>query len=131
MTIIALVIVGLGAGFIAAALGLGGGIVFVPALGILLGFEQHIAQGTSLAVILPTAVVATIAHARRARVAWPTALKVAGGGVGGALLGAFVALALDPSTLRRVFAVFLVAVALRLLSGAGSLPTDRDTDGPG
>jgi len=60
LEIAALITLGLFAGAAAAALGLGGGVIFVPSLVVLFGFEQHIAQGTSLAVIFPTAIVATV-----------------------------------------------------------------------
>ena len=80
--ILSLIAVGLVAGTIAAALGLGGGIIFVPTLVVLFGFEQHVAQGTSLAVIFPTAIVATIAHAKmgsvRMKIAVPIGLSFDG-----------------------------------------------------
>jgi uncharacterized membrane protein YfcA len=115
MTIALLIVVGLLAGTVAAALGVGGGIVFVPALVVLLDFTQHEAQGTSLAVIIPTALIATVVHARHGRVDWRAALPVALGGAVGALAGASVALRLDGELLRRLFAVLLVVLAIRML----------------
>ena len=64
MMLAALVIVGLIAGALASTLGVGGGIVFVPALVIIAGFEQQLAEGTSLAVILPTMMVGAWSHHR-------------------------------------------------------------------
>ena len=114
LEIIALVILGLFAGAIAASLGLGGGIIFVPALVVLFGFDQHIAQGTSLAVIFPTAIVATIAHTRRGNVRWPLAIPIGAAGIVGAVVGAQIALRLDPDLLRRMFGVFLLLLAIRM-----------------
>jgi uncharacterized membrane protein YfcA len=139
MTVALVVVVGLLAGTMAAALGVGGGIVFVPALVVLLDFTQHEAQGTSLAVIIPTAIIATIVHARHGRVDWRAAVPVALGGAVGALAGAALALRLDGELLRRLFAVLLIALAIRMLlqtrrpstNGAHPLAADGNIDPSG
>ena len=114
LEIVALIVLGLFAGAIAASLGLGGGIIFVPALVVLFGFDQHIAQGTSLAVIFPTAIVAAIAHTRRGNVRWPLAIPIGLAGIVGAVFGAQIALRLDPDLLRRMFGIFLLLLASRM-----------------
>lgn len=114
-TVVVLIVVGLLAGALASALGIGGGVVFVPVLVVGLALEQAVAQGTSLAVIVPTAVIGTYGHARYSRVDWRAALPVAAGGIVGAALGAQVALAADPQLLRRLFAGLLVVLAVRLV----------------
>ena len=114
LEIAALITLGLFAGAIAAALGLGGGVIFVPSLVVLFGFEQHIAQGTSLAVIFPTAIVATVAHARLGNVRWRLSIPIGLAGIAGAVLGAQVALQLDADLLRRLFGIFLVLLAARM-----------------
>lgn len=114
--IIGFVFLGLATGLLASTLGIGGGIIFVPSLVVFFAFEQHIAQGTSLAVILPTAIVGTYLHSRRGRVEWRVALLVAAGGIVGGLFGAWAALSLDPDLLRRLFAGLLVVIALRMFS---------------
>jgi uncharacterized membrane protein YfcA len=106
---------GLVAGAIASALGVGGGVVFVPVLVVGLALDQATAQGTSLAVIVPTVLIGTYVHTRRGRVVWAAALPVAAGGVLGGLLGARIALATDPELLRRLFAALLVILATRLI----------------
>ncbi len=118
-TAVGLALLGLLAGAAAAALGVGGGIVFVPALVIVFSFDQQLAQGTSLAVILPTAVVATIVHHRGRRVVWPIAGWVAAGAGAGALAGSQIALALDPDLLRRMFATLLLVLAAWMIRRAG------------
>ncbi len=115
ITIVALIVVGLMTGALASALGIGGGVVFVPVLVVGLALEQAVAQGTSLAVIVPTAVIGTYGHVRYSRVDWKAALPVAAGGIVGAALGAQVALAADPLLLRRMFAALLVVLAIRLI----------------
>ena len=115
MTEALLIFVGLLTGVLSATLGIGGGIVFVPALVTLLDFVQQEAQGTSLAAIVPTAMVGTYFHSRAGRVQWGLVLPIAVGGVIGGLVGAGVALDLSPTVLRRLFAAFLVLIALRML----------------
>jgi len=109
------VLAGLVAGGLAAMLGIGGGIVYVPALVTVFGFAQHEAQATSLAVIVPTTVVAAWVHSRAGRVDWPRALALGVGGLVGGVIGAWSALAIDGLVLRRSFAVILVFVAYRMI----------------
>lgn len=123
---ISLVTVGLVAGVLSATLGVGGGVVFVPALVTLLGLEQQVAQGTSLAVILPTVLIGTTVHARAGRVDWPIGITVGLGGILGGLAGAQVALGLPESVLRRMFAIFLLLVAARML-GRTKRPAESST----
>lgn len=125
MTFIALIALGLVAGAIAASLGIGGGIIFVPALVTLFGFVQQEAQGTSLAIIVPTALVGTLAHARAGRVDWRAGAIVAVGAALGALGGSRLALSLDETLLKRLFAVFLVLIAVRMLLRTTRLSANR------
>ena len=115
MTVIGYILLGLIAGALAASLGIGGGLVFVPGLIVLFDFDQHIAQGTSLAVILPTAIIGAFVHTRARRVEWRTVIPLAVGGVAGSIIGALVALALEPEDLRKLFGVLLIVVAARML----------------
>jgi uncharacterized membrane protein YfcA len=125
LEIVALIGLGIFAGAIAASLGLGGGIIFVPALVVFFGLDQHIAQGTSLAVIFPTAIVATVAHSRMGNVRWRLAIPIGAAGIAGAVLGAQIALRLDANLLRRMFGVFLLLLAVRM-----AWRTWRINDGP-
>ena len=128
MEIVGLVVLGLVAGLLAASLGIGGGIVFVPVLVSVFSFTQLDAQGTSLAVIVPTTIIATYRHARAGRVVWNVALITGAAGVLGALVGSRVAYTLDEEVLQRIFAVVLVLLALRMAHRAWSLrPTAADS----
>ena len=115
MTVAVLILIGLVAGVLAATLGIGGGLVYVPTLVTLFSLGQQEAQGTSLVVIVPTALLAALVHSRSGRVDWRQAGAIGLGGIAGGVGGATVALAIDPTLLRRLFAVFLVLVALRML----------------
>ena len=115
---VALVAFGALTGVVAGILGVGGGLLMVPFLTLAVGMSQHAAEGTSLLVILPTAVAASIALRRRGvgdlRVGLELGLLGALGAAGGALL----ALALPAQTLRLVFAGFVALIGLRLLRDA-------------
>ena len=113
--VLTLLALGLAAGFLAGLLGVGGGIIIVPALTLLLGLDQHLAQGTSLLVIIPAAVTGSVTHYRAGRLALRDAVALSAGGVLGAALGATLALSLDDALLRRLFAVLLLASAARML----------------
>lgn len=110
------VAIGLAAGTLAALLGIGGGIVFVPSLATLFSFPQHAAQATSLAVIAPTTLVAAVRHSRAGRVDWRLAATLGTGGIVGGVMGASIALTLEGPVLRRMFAAFLVVIAFRMLA---------------
>ncbi len=116
---VALGAVGVAAGFAAGLLGVGGGIVMVPAMVLVLGFDQHVAQGTSLVVIIPAALAGSVTHYRNGRVSLRDAALLAAGGIGGAVVGSISALSVDDTVLRRLFGVFLLVVAAQLVLGRG------------
>jgi uncharacterized membrane protein YfcA len=93
--------------------GVGGGILFVPAL-VALGLSQHDATGTSLLAIIPTAVVGTWRQARYGNVRWKGALVIGVAAAAAAQGGAAVAEALSGPVLRKLFAGFLVVVAAQI-----------------
>jgi uncharacterized protein len=113
--LLGLVAVGLAAGFMAGLLGVGGGILLVPAMVLLFGFDQHVAQGTSLLVIIPSALTGSITHLRTGRLSLRDAAMLAVGGVIGAVVGSVFALSMEDTILRRLFAGFLLLSALRIL----------------
>jgi uncharacterized membrane protein YfcA len=99
----------------AGLLGVGGGIMMVPFLTLVAGVSQHAAQATSLLVVLPTAVVATIVLHRRGVGDPALALRFGAIGAVGGVVGALLALALPGQLLRLIFAAFLLVVAVRLV----------------
>ena len=116
-TVAGLMLTGALAGLLAATLGVGGGLVFVPTLAAFYSVSQHVAQGTSLAAMVPTTIVAAVAHGRAGRIDWRVAAAVGVGGIIGGTTGAELALGLDPLLLRRLFAGLLVVVVFRMLAG--------------
>jgi uncharacterized membrane protein YfcA len=103
---------GLSAGVVSSVFGLGGGVIFVPMLALLFSYGQHIAEGTSLAVIVPTALAGALGHHRHGYTHWLVGARLGAGGVLGAVVGAQVALALEPDALARLYGVFLALMAV-------------------
>ncbi len=118
MLFVALIAFGVFTGAAAGLLGVGGGILMVPFLALAAGLSQHQAEATSLLVVLPTAIVASLVLRRRGVGDLGVALRFGVVGSIGGVLGALCALAIPGSDLRIVFAAFLGAVGLRLVRDA-------------
>jgi uncharacterized protein len=115
-TVLGLLLIGVAAGSLSGLVGIGGGIVIVPALVLGLGFSQHTAQGTSLAVLaLPVVGLGAFTYYRNGHMHIPTALIIAAGFVIGGLFGGKLANALPAETIRRVFGVLLLLLAVKML----------------
>jgi len=105
---------GLLAGTLSGVFGIGGGIVLVPLLGLLLGLDQHAAQGVTLAVLLlPVGLPAVIAYHRRAPLRLGLVAALVAGFVAGVGVGARAAAFLPERPMRLLFVAFLVVVAAR------------------
>lgn len=115
LTTLLLVVLGLVTGTAAGLLGIGGGVIVVPGLILLLGVSDVVAKGTSLALIVPTSLVGTIANVRRGNADLSTAAWVGVAGMGTSYVAADLSLGLDPRISVPLFAAFLVVVSLRLL----------------
>jgi uncharacterized protein len=123
--------IGLFTGLLSGTMGIGGGIVMVPAMTMLLGIEQHTAQGVSLVVIVPTAIVGATTHFRLGNVDLKTALALGVFSIGGGLLGSQVAQGLDRQWLQLLFGIFLLFTGGRMiglrLGGKQEKKTDVST----
>lgn len=108
------VLAGLFVGVASGILGVGGGTLLVPIMTLGFGFSQHLAQGTSLAAVIPTAIVGAITHDRQGNVLRRAALYMALGGTAGAVVGALAAVHLPREVLARAFALLLLFAAVRL-----------------
>lgn len=110
-------LIGLVSGVTSGLFGVGGGIIMVPAMLLLLSppirdIKQAI--GTSLIVIIPTAVVGSIKHFSQGNVEWRTALALVPLAIIGGYLGAWLTQHIPAENLKRAFGLFLVVVGLRL-----------------
>lgn len=114
--------IGFVSGFFAGLAGIGGGVVIVPSTVLLLGLEQHEAQGTSLVAIALTAIAGTIVNFRNRRVRPADGLFAGGGGIVGSLAGSQLALLIEGRTLSVAFGFLVLFVALRTLYRAVRFP---------
>ena len=108
------VALGLAGGVLAGLFGVGGGIVFVPALTLGLGLSQLSGEATSLAAIVPVVAVGSFRQHREGLVEWRSAGLIGLCSLAGVLVGAEIALSLPESTLRRAFALFLLISAAQM-----------------
>lgn len=93
--------------------GVGGGVILVPLLALLFGYEQHVAQGTSLiALVPPTGLLAFLNYSKAHEVSWLVGLLIMPGVFFGALYGSRLAQKLSPRRMRRVFAGILFAIGI-------------------
>ena len=116
--VVAALFIGLAGGFAGGMLGIGGGAIYVPAMVILLGVNQHMAQGASLAAIIPTAIVGSMTHLRHKNINVPVVVQVVPGAIIAAFVAGFIADKLDASTLQRIFGVVMVFLALNTIWSA-------------
>ncbi len=118
---------GFGVGVLAALFGVGGGLLMVPFMVLVLERTQHVAEGTSLLVIVPTAVVGVIAHARRGLIEWQSVGYLALGGIVGAVFGALIALRVPARTLEFVFGFVVIAIGARFVVQGVTATSGSDT----
>ena len=115
-SILILLAIGLVAGIMSSMVGIGGGVVIVPALVIILAMSQKMAQGTSLVMLLPPiGILAVINYYKAGYVDFKVAGVLCIAFILGSYLGSKVALNLQESTLKRIFGVFLMILAVKYL----------------
>ncbi|HMV35685.1 MAG TPA: sulfite exporter TauE/SafE family protein, partial [Turneriella sp.] len=119
-TLLILLGIGLSAGALGGIFGIGGGLIMIPGLVLLLGIDQHTAIGTSLAVMLPPiGIAATYNYYKSGSVNLAYAVVIALAFIVGSFLSSKLALTLPEMTMRRIFAVFLVIMGVRMFFGKG------------
>ena len=126
-TIIILIIIGLVAGLMSGFVGVGGGVVIVPALVYFLGLTQHQAQGTSLFIlVLPVGILAVMNYAKSENINWNFGIIIAITFVIGGYFGSKLSLKLSPAIVKLAFGLLMAFVSIKLIySGYNSLSNDR------
>lgn len=115
-TLIILILIGLFAGAFSGMIGLGGGLVIIPALIYLLGMNQYMAQGTSLAIMLPPiGLMAAFNYYKAGALNLKYAMIIAVAFFIGGYFGSKWALTIPEAVLRKIFAVTLIILAIRML----------------
>jgi uncharacterized membrane protein YfcA len=130
MTELAAIALGFAGGVVGGLMGVGGGILFVPALTILLGHSQIEGEASSLVAIVPVAIAGTWRQARYGNVRLADGIWIGVLSLAGVIAGAVIANAVSQRALEVGFAGLLLFVALRLARDALTSPSDRE-DLPG
>ena len=126
-TILILALIGVMAGILSGFVGIGGGVVIVPALVYFLGLTQHQAQGTSLFVlVMPVVFLALMNYWKSGNVNWQYGLIIALTFVIGGFFGSKLALKLSPGIVKLIFGLLMAYVSFRLImTGFNSLSNDK------
>jgi uncharacterized membrane protein YfcA len=115
-TLIILILIGLVAGFVSGLIGIGGGVLIVPALVIFLGFSQKLAQGTSLGILLlPVGILAVMQYYKQGYLNINFVIIVSIAFVIGGFLGSKLALSISDEKVKKVFAIMMMLIALKML----------------
>ncbi len=116
ITILGLLVLGLIAGMLSSIVGIGGGVVIVPALVMIFAFSQKMAQGTSLVMLLPPiGMLAVINYYKAGYVDFKVAGVLIVAFIAGSYFGSKVAMKIDELTLKRIFGAFLMILAIKYL----------------
>ncbi|MFT3679294.1 MAG: sulfite exporter TauE/SafE family protein [Ferruginibacter sp.] len=114
--ILIVMLVGIAAGMLSGMVGIGGGLVIVPALVYFLGFSQHTAQGTSLALILlPVGILAVMQYYKQGHVDVKVVGILAVGFILGSYFGSKLALSLSQDTVKKIFAAVMILIAVKMI----------------
>jgi len=115
-TVLLLILVGLAAGVLSGMVGVGGGIIVVPALIYILGFSQHEAQGTSLGLLLlPVGIFAVLNYYKKGYIDVKVVAIMCVAFVIGGWFGSKVSLSLPQETVKKIFAVLMLVIAGKML----------------
>jgi uncharacterized protein len=123
-TILILIVIGFGAGILGGMFGIGGAVIMIPAMVLLLKVDQHTAQGTSVAIMLPPiGLLAAYNYYKAGQVNILYAAIIAAAFIVGGYFGSKMALSLPENLMRKIFGVLLVIIALRMIFFRG-VPSD-------
>lgn len=110
------ILIGVFSGILGGIIGIGGGILMIPALSFFLGFNQHMAQGTTLAAMIPPiGIMAAYVYYSKGWVNIPVALLIAAGFLLGGFFGARFAVDFPDDILRKIFGAALLLIGLKMI----------------
>lgn len=115
-SILSLILLGAAAGVLSSMVGIGGGIVIVPALVLLFNLNQHTAQGTTLAMLsLPVSLAAAYSYHQKGMIDWKIAFILCIGFVIGGFFGGRIAVNIPTLTIKKIFGVLMILIAIKFL----------------
>lgn len=114
--ILGLILLGLMAGVFSGVVGIGGGIIIVPALVYLFGLSQHQAQGTTLGLLMfPVGILAVLQYYKQGHIDYRYVLFIAAGFIVGGFLGGKLAINMPEEIIKKIFALLMIAIAVKIL----------------
>ncbi len=114
--ILIVILIGIAAGMLSGLVGVGGGLIIVPALVYFLGMSQHSAQGTSLGLILlPVGILGVLTYYKQGHIDVKIVGLLAIGFLAGSYFGSKIALSLPQDTVKKFFAVLMIVVAVKMI----------------
>jgi len=114
-TVIIILLIGLAAGMLSGMVGVGGGIIIVPALVYFLAFSQHQAMGTSLGILLlPAGIFAVINYYKQGYIDVKVVILLFVGFLVGGYLGSKISLSMSEIAVKRIFAVVLILIGVKM-----------------
>jgi uncharacterized membrane protein YfcA len=108
---------GLTVGLLGGLLGIGGGVLIVPMLVYIFKFDMHLAIGTSLAAIIPTALFASAVHFQSGNMSLKMVLGLSVFSIIGSVVGAHISTSLSEALLKKIFSLCLIAIAIKMFIG--------------
>ena len=115
-TILILILIGIAAGMLSGLVGVGGGIIIVPALVFFLGFSQKMAQGTSLGILLlPVGILGVLQFYKQGYINLNVVWIISAAFLFGSYFGSRIALSLPQETVNKIFAILMILIAVKLL----------------
>lgn len=125
--ILILVLIGLFAGTLSGFIGIGGGVIIVPALIYILGLTQHQATGTSLFILaMPVVILGVVNYAKTQNVNWTYGLIIASTFVIGGYFGSKLSLKTNPAIVKLIFGIIMIYVAIMMMrSGILGLKSNK------
>jgi uncharacterized membrane protein YfcA len=118
LLLIGLILLGIAAGYFSGLVGIGGGVIIVPALVLLFGFTQYAAQGTTLALLIPPiGILGVWKYYQSGYVNIKTAAIICVGFTIGSYLGSITAVNIPQETLRKIFALLLIVLGIKMFMG--------------
>ncbi|MGP8214933.1 MAG: TSUP family transporter [Bacteroidia bacterium] len=116
LIMLGLLLLGIIAGYFSGLVGIGGGVIIVPALVLLFGFSEHSAQGTTLALLIPPiGIFAVLSYYQKGFVDVKTAIIICLGFLIGGYIGGKVAVGLSGETLKKVFGITIILIGFKML----------------
>ena len=114
--ILIIILIGIAAGMLSGLVGVGGGLIIVPALVYFIGMSQHSAQGTSLGLILlPVGIFAVMTYYKQGHVDVKIVGLLAIGFIAGSYFGSKISLSIPEETVKKIFAVLMILVAVKMI----------------